>query len=79
MIEIGHKSQGLYYLTPSNSLTACSVTESPDLIHKHLGHPSLSKLQKMVPGLSSLSTLDCESCQLGKHTSAKFSHSIEGH
>ena len=73
-----HEPQGLYYLTSSNSLTACSVTDSPDLIHKTLGHPSLFKLQKMVPNLSSLSTLDCESCQLGKHTRATFSRSTEG-
>ena len=26
----------------------------------------------MVPSLSSLSTLDCESCQLGKHTRSTF-------
>ncbi|KAF3633189.1 Omega-amidase NIT2 [Capsicum annuum] len=76
-IGIGHESQGLYHLTSSNSFTACSATDSPDLINKRLGHPSLSKLQKMVPSLSSLSTLDCESCQLGKHTCAIFSRSIE--
>ncbi|RVW26227.1 Retrovirus-related Pol polyprotein from transposon RE2 [Vitis vinifera] len=33
-----------------------------------LGHPSLSKFQKMVPRFSTLSSLACESCQLGKHT-----------
>ena len=53
-----YESQGLYYLTSSNSLTSCSITDSPDLIYKRLGHPSLSKLQNMVPSLSSLSTLD---------------------
>ncbi|RVW84329.1 Retrovirus-related Pol polyprotein from transposon RE1 [Vitis vinifera] len=30
-----------------------------------LGHPSLSKFQKMVPRFSTLSSLACESCQLG--------------
>ena len=79
MIGTGHESQGLYYLTSLNSFTTCSVTDPPDLIQKRLGHPSLSKLQKMVPSLSSLSTLDCESCQLGKHTRATFSRSTEGH
>ncbi|RVW79573.1 Retrovirus-related Pol polyprotein from transposon TNT 1-94 [Vitis vinifera] len=38
----------------------------------HLGHPSLSKFQKMVPSFSSLSSLACESCQLGKHTRVSF-------
>ncbi|RVW71744.1 Retrovirus-related Pol polyprotein from transposon TNT 1-94 [Vitis vinifera] len=37
-----------------------------------LGHPSLSKFQKMVPSFSSLSSLACESCQLGKHTRVAF-------
>ena len=54
MIGTGHESQGLYCLTSSNSLTACSDTDSSDLIHKRLGHPSLSKLQKLVPSLSTL-------------------------
>ncbi|KAF3655259.1 hypothetical protein FXO37_16054 [Capsicum annuum] len=57
-IGIGHELQGLYHLTSSHSFTACSATDPPDLIHKRLGHPSLSKLQNMVPSLSSLSTLD---------------------
>lgn len=35
-IGTGHESQGLYYLTSSNSLTTCSVTDSPHLIHKRL-------------------------------------------
>ncbi|KAF3657799.1 putative beta-1,3-galactosyltransferase 11 [Capsicum annuum] len=60
-IGTGHESQGLYHIS-SNSFTTCSVTDLPDLIHKHLGHPSLSKLHNMVPSLSSLSILDCESC-----------------
>ena len=32
----------------------------------------------MVLSLCSLFTLDCESCQLGKHTRATFSRSTEG-
>ncbi|PHU09303.1 Endoribonuclease Dicer -like protein 3 [Capsicum chinense] len=76
-IGVGHESQNLYHLTSSNSFTACSVTDLPDLIHKRLGYPSLSKLQKMVPSLSSLSTLDCESCQLGKHTHSTFPRSVK--
>ncbi|KAF3662687.1 hypothetical protein FXO37_12332 [Capsicum annuum] len=59
-IDTGHESQGLCHLTSSNSFTAYSVTNPPDLIYKRLGHPSLSKLQNMVSSLSSLSTLDFE-------------------
>nr|XP_009802752.1 PREDICTED: uncharacterized protein LOC104248230 [Nicotiana sylvestris] len=45
------ESQRLYYLNSLNPSIAC-----PDLIHRCLGHPSLSKLQKMVPRLP---MLDC--------------------
>lgn len=77
-IDTGYELQGLYYLISSNSSTTCSITDPPDLIHKRLEHPSLSKLHKMVPSLSSLSTLYCELCQLGKHTHTTFSRSAEG-
>ncbi|RVW15191.1 hypothetical protein CK203_090708 [Vitis vinifera] len=35
-------------------------------------HRTLSKFQKMVPRFSTLSSLSCESCQLGKHTRVSF-------
>ncbi|RVW83021.1 Retrovirus-related Pol polyprotein from transposon RE1 [Vitis vinifera] len=50
----------------------CISTDAPLLIHNRLGHPSLSKFQKMVPRFSSLLSLACESCQLGKHTRVSF-------
>ncbi|XP_070019307.1 retrovirus-related Pol polyprotein from transposon TNT 1-94 isoform X2 [Nicotiana sylvestris] len=78
-IGTGRESEGLYYLNSLSPSTTCLVTDPLDLIHCRLGHPSLSKLQKMVPSLSSLSTLDCESCQLGKHTRASFSRRVESH
>ena len=46
--------------------------DAPLLIHNCLGHPNISKLQKMVPRFSSLSSIECESCQLGKHTRVSF-------
>ncbi|RVW99699.1 Retrovirus-related Pol polyprotein from transposon RE1 [Vitis vinifera] len=70
-IGIGRESQGLYHLT-SPSPAVCISTDAPLLIHSRLGHPSLSKFQKMVPSFSSLSSLACESCQLGKHTRVSF-------
>ncbi|XP_070040519.1 uncharacterized protein [Nicotiana tomentosiformis] len=57
-IGIGLESERLYYLNSLNPSKACLVTDPSDLIHRRLRHPSLSKLQKMVPSLSSLSTLD---------------------
>ena len=67
-IGIGRESQGLYHLTSPSSPAACISTDVPLLIHSRLGHPNLSKFQKMVPRFSTLSSLACESCQLGKHT-----------
>ncbi|RVX16137.1 Retrovirus-related Pol polyprotein from transposon RE1 [Vitis vinifera] len=71
-IGIGHESQGLYHLTSPSSPIACISTDAPLLIHSRLGHPSLSKFQKMVPRFSTLSSLACESYQLGKHTRVSF-------
>ncbi|RVW22259.1 Retrovirus-related Pol polyprotein from transposon TNT 1-94 [Vitis vinifera] len=64
-IGIGRESQGLYHLTSDSSPAVCISTDAPLLIHNRLGHPSLSKFQKMVPRFSTLSSLPCESCQLG--------------
>ena len=74
MIGTGYESHGLYHLRPSTYVGA--VMESPSLIHAQLGHPSLAKLQQLVPALSKLSRLDCESCQLGKHTRTSFPRSV---
>ncbi|RVW15230.1 Retrovirus-related Pol polyprotein from transposon RE1 [Vitis vinifera] len=48
-IGIGRESQGIYHLTSPSSPAACISTDAPLLIHSRLGHPSLSKFQKMVP------------------------------
>ena len=71
-IGIGRESQGLYHLTSQSSPAVCVSIDAPLLIHSRLGHPSLSKFQKMVPRFSTLSSLACESCQLGKHTRVSF-------
>ncbi|KAJ9672937.1 hypothetical protein PVL29_026268 [Vitis rotundifolia] len=71
-IGIGCESQGLYHLNSDSSPAVCISTDAPLLIHNRLGHPSLSKFQKMVPRFSTLSSLPCESCQLGKHTRVSF-------
>lgn len=73
MIGDGCESNGLYYLSSSK---ACATTDSPLTVHAQLGHPSLRKLQKLVPSLTKLSTLDCESCQLGKHTRSHFPNRV---
>ncbi|XP_052725874.1 retrovirus-related Pol polyprotein from transposon TNT 1-94 isoform X3 [Vigna angularis] len=74
MIGTGCESHGLYHLRPSPHVGV--VMESPSLLHAQFGHPSLAKLQQLVPRLSTLSSLSCESCQLGKHTRSSFPRSV---
>ena len=71
-IGIGRESQGLYHLTSKSSPAAYVSTDAPLFIHSRLGHPSLSKFQKMVTRFSTLSSLACEFCHLGKHTRVSF-------
>lgn len=66
MIGEGNESRVLYYLGTRSS-TSCVASSSPKLLHERLGYSHLSKLKKMVSKLNSLRTLECESCQLGKH------------
>ncbi|KAJ9675677.1 hypothetical protein PVL29_024546 [Vitis rotundifolia] len=61
-IGIRRESQSLYHLTSPSSPTTFISTYAPLLIHSRLGHPSLSKFQKLVPRFSTLSSLACESC-----------------
>ena len=45
---------------------ACTGIVTPFELHCRLGHPSLSLLKKLYPQFSSLSSLNCESCQYAK-------------
>ena len=76
-IGIGHESQGLYHLSSTPSSTICTSTDDPLLVHRCIGHSNFSKLRKMVSRFSSLSLLECESCQLGKHTRVSFPKCLE--
>ncbi|BAT73933.1 hypothetical protein VIGAN_01150100 [Vigna angularis var. angularis] len=60
MIDTGCESHDLYHLRPSPHVGV--IMESPSFLHAQLGHPSLAKLQQLVPRLSKLSSLSCESC-----------------
>ena len=71
-IDIGHESQGLFHLSSPLCSTACTFTEAPLLLHSRLSHSSLSKFRKLVPHFSSLTSLECEPCQLGKDTRVLF-------
>ena len=76
-IGIRHEPQGLYHLSSTPSSTVYTSTDEPLLVHRRLGHPNISKLRKMVSCFSSLSSLECESCQLGKHTRISFPKCLE--
>ena len=76
-ISIGHESQGLYHLNSAPYSIVYASTDEPLLVHRRLGHPNISKLRNMVSRFSSLSSLECESCQLGKHTRASFPKRLE--
>ncbi|XP_070040209.1 uncharacterized protein [Nicotiana tomentosiformis] len=72
MIGIGYESQGLYHMSKSQPPVSFTSATSADLLHSRLAHSSLRKLQKLIPSLSTLSSFECESCQLGKHTCTSF-------
>ena len=67
-IDIGRGFQGLFHLSSPSSSTACTSMDTPFLINSRLGHSNISKFRIMVPRFSSLSLIECESCQLEKHT-----------
>ena len=47
-------------------LVACFRVVTPFELHCRLGHPSFFLLKKLYPQFSSLSSLNCESCQYAK-------------
>ncbi|KAL9262464.1 Retrovirus-related Pol polyprotein from transposon RE2-like protein [Drosera capensis] len=71
MIGTGRESYGGHYIL-AGSPTA--LTTSGDVLRTHcqLGHPSLPSLRQMRPSLSSISSLECQSCHLGKHHRVSF-------
>jgi len=74
IIGTGCESHGIYYLRTTAHVG--TVMDSPSLLHAQLGHPSLAKMQQLVPNLSNLSSLSCESCLLGKHSRSSFPSSV---
>ena len=76
-IGIGRESQALFHLSSPSFSTACASMDTPLLIHNRLGHPNISKLQKMVHRFSSLSSIEYKSCQLGKHTRISFQKRLD--
>ena len=71
-IGIGREFQDLFHLSLSSSSTTSTSMDTPLLIQTRLGHPNISKFWVMVPRFSSLSSIEYESCQLGKRTRVPF-------
>ena len=68
VIGSGRESGGVYILDPViPRLVTCYGVITPLKTHCRLGHPSHPLLKKLCPQFSSLSSLDCESCQFAKH------------
>ncbi|XP_075104004.1 uncharacterized protein LOC142178437 isoform X2 [Nicotiana tabacum] len=59
-IGTGYESQGLYHMYKSQPPVAFTSATSVDLLHSRLFHPSLAKLQKLIPNLSTLSSFECQ-------------------
>ena len=67
IIGRGREYGGLYILeTEVSKCVACPKVVTPFELHCRLGHPFLSLLKKLYPRFSSLSSLNCESCQYAK-------------
>ena len=76
-IDIRRESHDPFFLNLSSSSTACTSMDTPLLIHSRIGHSNISKFQIMVPRFSSLFSIECESCQLGKHTRVPFPRRLD--
>ena len=77
-IGLGRETRrGLYELVPDHLSAGLSCLLS--LIdyalqwHRRVGHPGISKLHQALPWIS-ISSFECESCQLGKHFQASYPH-----
>ena len=67
IISRGRESEGLYILeTKVPKSVACFGVVTPFELHCRLDHPFPSLLKKLYPQFSSLSSLNCESCQYAK-------------
>ena len=78
MIGIVHESQGLFHLKSPSSSTICTSMDTPLLIHNQsLWSSNISKFWKIVPHFSSLSSIECESCQHRKHTRVPFPRRLD--
>jgi len=79
-IGSGHEREGIYYL--DDRVTSMGlVAGQSDLVllwHWRLSYPSLKKIRFVIPVESSISSLGCKCCELGKHHRATFQSRVNG-
>ena len=65
---------GMYYLDDRVTIIDLIAGQSDHVLLRYwrMGHPSVQKLQSVIPIESSISTLGYESCELGKHYCATY-------
>ena len=76
IIGRGREFRGLYILETNVPESTCSGVVTPFELHCFLGHPCLSLLKKLYPQFSSLSSLNCESCQYVKLHCVHLSYKV---
>ena len=62
--------------TPVSQPIACTSDSSLPILHGRLGHPPLPILKRVCPNVGSVSHLECEACQFGKHHRVSYSPRI---
>lgn len=73
MIGGGYEKGGLYHFGEKPSLpTTFSAVASPLHIHSRSDNPSLDMLKQLIPNLSHVKSLECETYQLGKNHRVSF-------
>ena len=73
-IGSGHERGGIYYLDDRVTPTGLVAGHPNPVIlwHWRLGHHALQKIRSVILVKSSIFSLICESCELGKHHRATF-------
>ncbi|WMV49467.1 hypothetical protein MTR67_042852 [Solanum verrucosum] len=77
LISVGERRDGLYYFrVVPQAMAIRNGADSPDLWHKHLGHPSL-RVTKLAPNViptndSEMMNKACDVCQRAKQTRDRY-------